>query len=259
MSQLANSSLLHAQRLMLELYRITEVGELRRAIPEMASKLISSDRANFNEFDVARGSRLIVPSPIPAYWTRLSPILLQHMHEHPIGVRERAPPEHRAFTFYDRRRDPRWKRSVLYHEYYVPAGARDQLFVLLCQRGTVRFSLAFNRSKTGFTESERALLELISPHVACAWQNAVAMSELRSRAALTPSHLSSSTELADHSLTDREREVFHWLAEGKRNAEIAMILGISPRTVGKHLEHLFEKLGVETRTAAVRSALRSRA
>ena len=51
-------------------------------------------------------------------------------------------------------------------------------------------------------------------------------------------------------LTLREREVLHWLARGKSNAEIAMILGISAATVGKHLEHIYPKLGVENRTAA---------
>ena len=51
-------------------------------------------------------------------------------------------------------------------------------------------------------------------------------------------------------LTKRETEVLHWLAEGKRNAEIAVILGMTTRTVGKHLEHIFAKLGVETRAAA---------
>jgi len=51
-------------------------------------------------------------------------------------------------------------------------------------------------------------------------------------------------------LTLREREVLCWLARGKSNAEIAMILGISAATVGKHLEHIYPKLGVENRTAA---------
>ena len=41
-----------------------------------------------------------------------------------------------------------------------------------------------------------------------------------------------------------------WLARGKSNAEIAEILGISAATVGKHLEHIYPKLGVENRTAA---------
>ncbi|HEY8359592.1 MAG TPA: LuxR C-terminal-related transcriptional regulator, partial [Ramlibacter sp.] len=52
-------------------------------------------------------------------------------------------------------------------------------------------------------------------------------------------------------MTPREAEVLSWLAKGKTNRDIADILGMSPRTVNKHLEHIFEKLGVETRTAAV--------
>jgi DNA-binding CsgD family transcriptional regulator len=51
-------------------------------------------------------------------------------------------------------------------------------------------------------------------------------------------------------LTQRESEVLHWVIQGKTNRDIGDILGMSPRTVNKHLEHVFEKLGVETRTAA---------
>ena len=57
-------------------------------------------------------------------------------------------------------------------------------------------------------------------------------------------------------LTRRETEVLSWLAKGKTNRDIADILGISRHTVGKHLEHLFEKLGVETRSAATAIAAR---
>jgi DNA-binding response OmpR family regulator/DNA-binding CsgD family transcriptional regulator len=62
--------------------------------------------------------------------------------------------------------------------------------------------------------------------------------------------------LASAQLTARETEVLSWLAKGKTNRDIAEILGMSPRTVNKHLEHIFEKLGVETRAAA--AALASR-
>ena len=57
-------------------------------------------------------------------------------------------------------------------------------------------------------------------------------------------------------LTAREAEVLLWIANGKTNREIAEILGISPRTINKHLEQLFPKLGVENRTAAAAKALR---
>ena len=56
-------------------------------------------------------------------------------------------------------------------------------------------------------------------------------------------------------LTGRERQVLAFVAAGKANADIAAILGISARTVQKHLEHIFAKLGVETRTAAAVRAL----
>ncbi len=52
-------------------------------------------------------------------------------------------------------------------------------------------------------------------------------------------------------LTPREQQVLAWLAEGKTNREIAQILVAAPGTVRKHLEHIYAKLGVHTRTAAV--------
>ncbi|RLU02986.1 MAG: DNA-binding response regulator [Ketobacter sp.] len=57
-------------------------------------------------------------------------------------------------------------------------------------------------------------------------------------------------------LTDREAEVLLWIAHGKTNREIAQILDMSPRTVNKHLEQVFKKLGVENRTAAASVAIR---
>ncbi len=83
---------------------------------------------------------------------------------------------------------------------------------------------------------------------------------------LVPSGSGRCVRLAEHSalaiprtaqrfsLTPREAQVLHWMAEGKRNGEIATILGISERTVDKHREHIFAKLNVETRTSAVARA-----
>lgn len=51
-------------------------------------------------------------------------------------------------------------------------------------------------------------------------------------------------------LTGRESEVLSWLSMGKTNRDIAQILGLSPRTIDKHLEQIYAKLGVENRTAA---------
>jgi DNA-binding CsgD family transcriptional regulator len=68
---------------------------------------------------------------------------------------------------------------------------------------------------------------------------------------ITEQHADPSQEAALRlGLTRREAEVLTWLAQGKRNAEIGTILGMRPRTVEKHVEHIMSKLGTETRSAA---------
>jgi DNA-binding CsgD family transcriptional regulator len=58
-------------------------------------------------------------------------------------------------------------------------------------------------------------------------------------------------------VTEREAEVLLWIARGKSNRDIAEILDLSPRTVNKHLEQIYAKLGVENRTSAAALAVRT--
>jgi DNA-binding response OmpR family regulator len=62
---------------------------------------------------------------------------------------------------------------------------------------------------------------------------------------------------ARHGLTDREAEVLLWISRGKANREISEILGISPRTVNKHLEQVFQKMGIENRASAAAAAVKT--
>jgi DNA-binding CsgD family transcriptional regulator len=340
---------------LLEIHSASDVDVLREVIPRASARLISSDRANFNEFNFVDRGRFVVPAPVPAYWNSLRAVMLGHAEDH---VLFRARPEHhRAQTFSDRRNDRRWTCSTLFNEYYLPVAVRYQLATHVAQEGALRFSLAFNRSSRDFTASDRALLELISPHVECAWRNARTLSRLRTqllrakenaseqrhvilvdRATFRITFLSSEagralrdafgiesregdalpddlnrwlakqfaameslsglSSLPQHlriqrswgiadillaricpdsaaiilneqlasgptspprlKLTCRETEILNWIAEGKRNGEIATILSMGERTVGKHVEHILEKLGVENRTAAARVAFESR-
>ncbi len=61
-------------------------------------------------------------------------------------------------------------------------------------------------------------------------------------------------ELINLGVTPRQAEVLYWIAQGKTNGEIAIILGTSPRTVEKHVEQLLERLQVENRVAAAAAA-----
>jgi len=104
-------------------------------------------------------------------------------------------------------------------------------------------SFVFNRSKRDFSDRDRACLEVMRPHLGNLYRLTRALDEARNRT------LPCGT--TDLPLTCREHEVMRWLAAGKTDRDIAEILAISPRTVHKHLQRIYEKLGVETRTAAV--------
>jgi DNA-binding NarL/FixJ family response regulator len=66
-----------------------------------------------------------------------------------------------------------------------------------------------------------------------------------------PTHLQQSLPI-----TKRESEVLYWVSYGKTSWEISQILSMSPRTVNKHLEQIFKKLGVDNRTSAAAISLR---
>ena len=67
----------------------------------------------------------------------------------------------------------------------------------------------------------------------------------------------SATDLQQHlPITKRESEVLYWVSYGKTSWEISQILTMSPRTVNKHLEQIFKKLGVDNRTSAAAISIR---
>jgi DNA-binding CsgD family transcriptional regulator len=139
----------------------------------------------------------------------------------------------------------RRRMTLEYNEaVWRPHGIDDALRMWLpAPPGRAR-SVYLERSGKNYTERERTLLQLLRPHLARIRVNA----ESRRRMD------------ASYGLTPREAEVLGWVARGKTNAEIAAALYISPQTVRKHLENIFEKLDVRTRTAAAgyaRAALAS--
>ncbi len=106
-----------------------------------------------------------------------------------------------------------------------------------------------------FTERDRAVLDALEPHLARLLDVGLLRRQLAAaRAELDAGRLSLHGEPAE--LTERELEVVSWVARGKTNGEIAEILWVAPSTVRKHLENVYAKLGVGTRTAAVARVLR---
>ncbi len=104
----------------------------------------------------------------------------------------------------------------------------------------------------------RCPLDLGGRRLECSFVSTLGADELLFRLAEAPDdELDLPTLQKVHALTSREAEVLLWLSRGKPNRDIGEILNISPRTVNKHLEQVFIKLGVENRAAAAAVAVRT--
>lgn len=136
----------------------------------------------------------------------------------------------------------RQKANLEYNDLvWRPHGIDDAMRVWLpAPPGRAR-SIYLERTGKNYTDRERTLLGLMRPHLVRMRLDA----ESRRRVDFPLG------------LTAREAEVLGWVARGKTNAEIAAELVISPQTVRKHLENIFDKLGVRTRTAAAARVARS--
>lgn len=104
--------------------------------------------------------------------------------------------------------------------------------------------IAFNRAELPFADSERAALALLKDPMA----SALARARERREATTSPA--------AEPGLSTRERQVLDLVAVGRTNAAIARALAVSPRTVEKHLEHIYRKFQVADHAAAVAHAMR---
>ena len=104
----------------------------------------------------------------------------------------------------------------------------------------------------------RCLVDIAGRRLECSFLSPLGPDELLFRLAETANTDSEQAILQRaFALTSREAEVLLWISRGKPNRDIGEILNISPRTVNKHLEQIFVKLGVENRAAAAAAAVRT--
>ncbi|MGZ5203817.1 MAG: helix-turn-helix transcriptional regulator [Caldimonas sp.] len=166
----------------------------------------------------------------------------RHFAEHPL-VRFHAVRRGRgAHRISDSIPFSRFREGALYSDYYRRIGIDHAVALPIRVDEELLVSFVLNRTRRDFSDRERDLLDRVGPVLS------------RLYAALAEPVGREDPVRPLDALTPREREVIAWLARGKTDRDIAAILGCSHRTVQKHLQRSYEKLGVETRTAAVMRA-----
>jgi DNA-binding CsgD family transcriptional regulator len=205
-------------------------------------RLVGSELTTLSVCDLDSGHRRVVSDQPGAISRREIEAFDRHFFAHPL-VQEHG----RNATAVTKRISDllpagEFRRTPLYNEYYRAIGIEHVTAVPIYVDRRLLVSFVLNRAAAQFSDRERELLDIVRPHLANLYRLSVAID----RANATPA---GGWDTAP--LTAREREVLDWVAAGKTNRDIAAILGASPRTVEKHLERIYEKLGVETRTAAV--------
>ena len=199
---------------------------------EQLPQLVASEFTTLSICHLASGRREVFGLPAGALSEQDRAAFDRHFYEHPL-VRYHAYQGGRGTQrISDSLPIEQFRRSALYNDYYRRIRIDHAMALPIYVRDGVLVSFVLNRTRRNFTDRERALLDVLRPHLARLYQRLNRLG----------------------GLTAREAEVLRWVAAGKSDAQIAAILHISARTVQKHLQHSYEKLGVESRTAAAMRA-----
>jgi DNA-binding CsgD family transcriptional regulator len=228
-------------------------GEFARRGVRLLPALVASEITTLSLCDLATGRRRVVSDPLHAFGRDALAAFDRHFFEHPLVRFHVATHDGGVHRISDSLSDGAFLKTPLYADYYAKVGRDHALALPLHVDARLLVSFVFNRKGRDFSDRERTLLELVRPHLGTLYRQSYALEQAQRALAASgdpaPLPVESPRDVMA-ALTPREREVLGWVAAGKTNAQIAQILGAMPRTVAKHLERIYEKLGVETRTAA---------
>ena len=218
-------------------------GDFARRGVQCLPRLVSSELTTLSVCNLDSGHRRVVCDQPGAISRRELEVFDRYFFDHPLVREHGCNPVAVTRRIEDLLPDSAFQRTPLFNDYYRAIRIDHVMAVPIHVDRHVLVSFVVNRSKRGFSDRDRERVEVIRPHLGHLYRLSARKNEALEEI---------------EALTARERDVLGWLGAGKTDKDIAAILAISPRTVQKHLQRIYEKLGVETRTAAVMRALATR-
>ena len=212
-------------------------------LPGLAT-LVGCDVITYNEIGPALGQTRYADYPAGALDPATQPVFAAHVHEHPLVNHYRATGSGEPVMISDFLTQQRFHRLGLYAEFFRDIPVEHQVAISLPGPDQEVIGVAMSRARRDFSDEDRALLSVLRAPLIAALLRA-----RRRRQAGQVFTAPACSGPAD--LTEREIQILRLVADGLTNASIAHALEVSPRTVAKHLEHIYRKFGVSSRAAAV--------
>lgn len=236
-----------------------DLEQLSHTMLEVVERLVACEHLTYNELNLSAGRTLsFFNVPLESVKNYL-PAFERHQDQHPVLkhyrglVRRGERPTTRKISDVLSRRA--FQRTALYAESLRHLDTEFQMVVPIATDEGKAVGIAINRKAADFSERDRTVLELLRPHLACAYKRAVLRQQLHRL--FDPAEEATVAEALreKHGLTHRESQVLFWIIQGKTTPHVAAILDANARTIDKHIEHILAKLGVETRSAAIAMAV----
>ena len=227
--------------LMGELFGLLDMDELRHGVLDALLRTVPSRWASLNEVGPDGVVALVKPDLDERWFARFGELV----HENPLYQHWLRTRDGRAYRFSDVTTREELEQTRLYREVYAPLGINHQIALTLPAGPERVLALVLHRKERDFSDAERDFLNRARPYLIQAYRNAAAYSDIG-----RGSSEALGAALVAHGLTVREAEVLGLVALGGSNRDVAGRLGVSDRTVQKHLQRAFRKLQVTSRSAA---------
>jgi DNA-binding CsgD family transcriptional regulator len=232
--------------LIADTHGLLDIDELRRGLLEAICSAVPADYISLN--DVSPDPAQTVAIVRPEMSAGAVRAFAELAHENPLVQRYLRTRDGRVYRFSDVVSRRQLHALRIYQEFYRPLGVEHQLaFTLPSSSGRI-LAIALCRCERDFSDDERDLLERARPFLIQAYRNALAHERARAGADADPTVIL--TRLRAAGLTAREAQVLRLSALGRSNRDAGAMLGISERTVAKHLQRCFAKLGARNRSEA---------
>ena len=241
MARFTNKQVQDALALVYVAHPAADAAELSEHVVVALMRMVPGELVGYNERELVSHKLLAAAeAPSVARSRDVAAAVTTFCSEYPLSM-ERHHVDVRALRISDFASSRQLHRLDYYDQALRPLGVEHQIrFWVTAPAGIARFySISRSNESGDFTDRDRDMLQLLRPFL-------VALHER------FDADVPASAQV--DGLTNRETEILGWVARGKTNQEIAALLIVSPHTVRKHLEHVYEKLRVNSRTAAVARA-----